>query len=198
MRNAILVVALTLAPALAAAQAEAAAGAVTRAEAGLTVRRGEASRIPEEFSAETRARLTAMLEVARRKDLPAEPVNDRIAEGRAKGATEPEIVAASATTLTQLELSLAALVRAGRESPSDAEISRGAQLLARGASSVQLTTALAGREPSERRLDTALEVLIDLTARGLPVDRALAAVGSAGTAGARIGLGVGVGITRKP
>lgn len=181
MRNAILVVALTLAPALAAAQSEAAAGADTRTE----------------FSAETRARLTAMLEVARRKGLPAEPVNDRIAEGRAKGATEPEIVAASATTLAQLELSQAALVRAGRERPSDAEISWGAQLLARGASSVQLT-ALAGRESGERRLDTALEVLLDLTAQGLPVDRALAAVGGAGTAGARIGLGVGVGITRKP
>jgi hypothetical protein len=197
MRNAILIVALTLAPALAAAQAEAAAGADTRTEAGLTVRRREASRIPEEFSAETRARLTAMLEIARRKNLPAEPVSDRIAEGQAKGATEPEIVAASATALAQLELSQAALVRAGRERPSDAEISRGAQLLARGASSAQLT-ALAGREPPERRLDTALEVLLDLTAQGLPVDRALATVGSAGAASARIGLGLGVGITRKP
>jgi hypothetical protein len=197
MRNAILVFALTGAPAVAAAQAEAGAQADTRAEAGLTVRRGESPRIPEEFSADTRARLTAILEVARRKNLPAEPVNDRIAEGQAKGATESGIVAASATTLAQLELSQAALRRAGRERPSDAEISRGAQLLARGASSVQLT-ALAGREPSEGRLDAALDVLLDLTAQGLPVDRALAAVGSAGTAGARIGLGVGVGITRRP
>jgi len=198
MRNAILVFALTLAPAVAAAQAETEAQANARAQAALTARRGDPPRIPEEFSADTRARLTAMLDIARRKNLPAEPMHDRIAEGRAKGAAESEIVAASATTLAQLELSKSALVRAGRERPSDAEVSRGAQLLARGASSAQLT-ALAGREPAERRLEVALEVLLDLTAQGMPVDRALAAVETAGaTAEARIGVGIGTGITRKP
>ncbi len=198
MRNAILVFMLTLAPALAAAQAEARAQADARTQAALTVRRGDSLRIPAEFSADTRARPTAMLEIAREKSLPAEPVNDRIAEGRAKGAAESEIVAASAATLAQLELSQSALVRAGRERPTDGEISRGAQLLARGASSAQLS-ALAGREPSERRLDLALDVLLDLTAQGMPVDRALAAVETAGvTAGTRIGLGVGAGIPRKP
>lgn len=198
MRNAILVFALTLAPAVAAAQAETGAQAEARAQAALAARRGDPPRIPEEFSADTRARLTAMLDITRRKSLPAEPVNDRIAEGQAKGATESEIVAASATTLAQLELSQSVLLRAGRERPSDAEISRGAQLLARGASTAQLS-ALAGREPSERRLEVALDVLLDLTAQGIPVDRALAAVETAGAnAGARIGLGTGAGITRKP
>lgn len=197
MRNAILVFTLTLAPALAAAQAEAGAQADARTQAALTVRPGDSPRIPEEFSADTRARLTAMLEIARKKNLPADPVNDRIAEGRAKGASESEIVAAGAATLARLELSQSALLRAGRERPSDGEISRGAQLLARGASTAQLS-ALAGREPSERRLDVALDVLLDLTAQGMPVDRALAAVETAATAGARIGLGLGAGITRKP
>ena len=197
MRNAILVFALTLAPAVAAAQAETGARTDARAQAGLTARRGDSPRIPEEFSADTRARLTAMLDIARRKNLPAEPMQDRIAEGQAKGAAESEIVAASASTLAQLELSQSALIRAGRERPSDAEVSRGAQLLARGASSAQLT-ALA-RELAERRLDVALEVLLDLTAQGMPVDRALAAVETAGAAaGARIGVGLGAGITRKP
>lgn len=198
MRNAILVFALTLAPAVAAAQAETGAQTDARVQAGLSARRGDSPRIPEEFSADTRARLTAMLDIARRKNLPAEPMQDRIAEGQAKGAAESEIVAASATTLAQLELSQSALVRAGRERPGDAEISRGAQLLARGASSAQLT-ALAGREPAERRLDVALEVLLDLTAQGMPVDRALATVETAAAAGGvRIGLGLGAGITRKP
>lgn len=198
MRNAILVFALTLAPAVAAAQAETGTQADARAQAALTTRRGDPPRIPEEFSADTRARLTAMLDIARRKNLPAEPMHDRIAEGQAKGAAESEIVAASATTLAQLELSKSALVRAGRERPSDAEVSRGAQLLARGASSAQLT-ALAGREPAEHRLEVALDVLLDLTAQGMPVDRALAAVETAGAAaGARIGVGIGAGITRKP
>lgn len=198
MRNVILVFTLTLAPAIAAAQAEAGAQADARAQAALTVRRGDPSRIPEEFSADTRAKLTAMLDIARRKSLPTEPVNDRIAEGQAKGAAESEIVAASAATLAQLELSQSALLRGGRERPSDGEVSRGAQLLARGASTAQLS-ALAGREPSERRLDVALDVLLNLTAQGMPVDRALAAVETAGAnAGARIGLGIGAGITRKP
>jgi hypothetical protein len=197
MRNGILVFALTLAPALAAAQAETGAQAETRAQAALTVRRGDPPRIPEEFSADTRARLTAMLEVARRKNLPDEPVNDRIAEGQAKGAAESDIVAASAATLAQLELSQSVLLRAGRERPSEEEISRGAQLLARGASTAQLSS-LAGR-PSEQRLEVALQVLLDLTAQGMPVDRALAAVESArATVGARVGLGIGAGITRKP
>ena len=198
MRNAILVCTLTLAPAIAAAQAEAGAQADARAQAALTVRRGDPPRIPGEFSAETRARLTAMLDIARRKNLPAEPMNDRIAEGQAKGAAESEIVAASAATLAQLELSQSALFRAGRERPSDEEVSRGAQLLARGASTAQLS-ALAGREPSERGLDLALDALLSLTAQGMPVDRALAAVETAGAAAAaRIGLGIGAGITRKP
>jgi len=198
MRHAILVFALTLAPAVAVAQAETGPQADVRAQAALTARRGDSLRIPEEFSADTRARLTAMLDIARRKNLPEEPMHDRIAEGQAKGAAESEIVAASATALTQLELSKSALVRAGRERPSDVEISRGAQLLARGASSVQLT-ALAGREPAERRLDVALDVLLDLTAQGMPVDRALAAVETAvAAAGTRIGVGIGAGITRKP
>lgn len=196
MRNAILLFTLTLAPATAAAQAEGGAQADARAQAALTVRR-DSVRIPEEFSANTRARLTAILEIARRKNLPAEPVNDRIAEGQAKGAAESEIVAAGAATLAQLELSQSALLRAGRE-PSGAEVSRGAQLLARGASAAQLS-ALAGREPSERRLDVALQVLLDLTAQGVPVDRALAAVETAGAiAGAQIGLGAEAGVTRKP
>ena len=198
MRNAILVFALTLAPAVAAAQAETGAQADARAQAALTVRRGDPPRVPEEFSADTRARLTAMLDLARRKNLPAEPMQDRIAEGQAKGAAESEIVAASANTLAQLEISQSALIRAGRERPSDAEISQGAQLLARGASSAQLTL-LAGREAGERHLEVALAVLLDLTAQGIPVDRALAAVETAGAgAGARIGVGLGAGITRKP
>lgn len=198
MRNAILVFALTLAPAVAVAQAETGTQADARAQAALTTRRGDPPRIPEELTADTRARLTAMLDIARRKNLPAEPMNDRIAEGQAKGAAESEIVAASATTLAQLELSQSALLRAGRERPSDAEVSRGAQLLARGVSSAQLT-ALAGREPAERRLEVALDVLLHLTAQGMPVDRALAAVETAGaTASARIGVGIGAGITRKP
>ena len=164
MRNPILILALTVVPALAAGQASAGAQAETRAQAGITVERGDSPRIPAGFSADTRARLEAMIETARRKSLPAKPMTDRMAEGQAKGAGESQIVAAAATTLAQLELSQSALIRAGRERPSEEDVARGAQIIARG------------------------EVLTDLTARGVPVDRALTVTaGITGTTGLRLG-----------
>jgi hypothetical protein len=192
MRQPIVILVLTVAPALAAAQASAGAQAEARSKTEVTVQRGELPRIPEGFSAETRARLEAIFETARQKSLPAEPMTNRMAEGQAKGASESELVAASAITLAQLEMSQSALVRAGRGQPTEAEISRGAQLLARGASSAQLTL-LAGRDPSDRRLDAALAVLTDLSARGMPVDRAITAVVSVGAT-----AGLGLGSAPKP
>ena len=192
MRTPILILALTVVPALAAGQASAGAQAETRAQAGITVERGDSPRIPAGFSADTRAKLEAMIETARRKSLPAEPMTDRMAEGQAKGAGESQIVAAAATTLAQLELSQSALIQAGRERPSEEEVARGAQIIARGATRAELM-ALAGREPSEGRLAVALEVLTDLTARGVPVDRALTV-----TAGITSTTGLRLGAPRKP
>ena len=187
MRKPMVILALTVAPALVAAQAQAGAQADTRAEAGVTVERGESPRIPATFSAETRARLAAMFETARQKSLPEEPMTDRVAEGQAKGASESRIVAATATMLAQLELSQTALIRAGHERPSDEAVTRGAELIARGATGAELT-AVASREPSERRLEVALEVLTDLAARGVPVDRSLTVVGGlSATSGLRLG-----------
>ncbi len=57
-------------------------------------------------------------------------------------------MAATATALAQLEMSQSALVRAGRDHPSDQEIVCGAQILARGASGAQLGL-LIRRDPSE-------------------------------------------------
>ena len=187
MRKPILIFALTVVPALAAGQASAGAQAETRAQAGVTVERGDSPRMPAGFSADTRARLEAMFETARRKSLPAEPMSDRMAEGQAKGAGESQIVAAAAMTLAQLELSQSALIRAGRERPSEEEVARGAQIIARGATSAELT-ALVGREPSEGRLAVALDVLTDLAARGVPVDRALTVTaGITSTTGLQLG-----------
>jgi hypothetical protein len=192
MRQPIVILALTVAPALAAAQVTGSTQAETRAQTDVTVERGESPRVPRGFSAETRARLEAMFETARRKSLPAEPMADRMAEGRAKGASEGQIVAATATTLAQLEMSQSALIRAGRERPSEEAVARGAQIIARGATRAQLT-ALAAGEPSDARLEVALETLTELTARGVPVDRALTVTG--GIAGA---AGIRLGTARKP
>ena len=169
MRSPMLVVALVVAPAMVSAQAS--TGAQTEATQEARV----APKIPEGFSVETRARLTALLETARRQNLPAEPMTDRMAEGQAKGAAEVAIVAATAETLAQLEASQSALVRAGREQPTADEVTRGAQLLA-------------------LRGELALDVLLGLTARGVPVGRALSALETAGPSAVRVTLGAG----RKP
>jgi hypothetical protein len=164
-----------------------------------------------EFSAETRARLEAMFWKAEQKDLPTEPMQDRVSEGEAKGAAEGRIVAVAAEVMSQLELAQSALVRAGRE-PSGEATARGASVIARGATEVELE-AFAREAPSERSLVVAFEVLSDLMARGIPVGNALAQVGSrlearasdaqlrafglelGGQAQAGAGLGLGLGET---
>ena len=184
-------------------------------------------RILAGFSAETRLQLEAMLQVARERELPTEPMTDRMAEGQTKGASEAQILVATRRVHAELVTAQTALIRAGREHPSDAEVERGAQLIARGATSAQLE-AFVRSAPSDRRLEVAFEVLGNLAARGIPVDQAIAVVGanlngtsavSAGGAGVQAGattgatggasaLGssvtgtvtgkVGIGIGRKP
>jgi hypothetical protein len=163
-----LIAALIVAPAALSAQGTT-ADAQTRAEQEARV---TSPRIPEGFSADTRIRLTALLEAARRQNLPEEPMTDRMAEGQAKGAGEDQIVAATARMLAELKASHSALVRAGQGNPSEEEVTRGAQAIS-------------------LRQDVALDVLLGLAARGLPVDRALAALEAGGSAstGIRVSLG---------
>ena len=172
MRTPMLMAALLVVPAaLSAQETTAGAQAETVQDAKVT-----SPRIPDGFTAETRVRLTALLEAARRQNLPAEPMTDRMAEGQAKGAAEGEIVAATARTLAELRASQSALLRAGRENPTDEEVTRGAQAIS-------------------LRQDIALDALLSLAARGLPVDRALSAIEASGSlnAGIRVSLGA-----RKP
>jgi hypothetical protein len=170
------------------------------------------------FSAETRVRLEAMLQVAQERKLPTEPMTDRIAEGQAKGAAEAQIIAATQRVEAQLEASQQALIRAGHPQPSGQQVTNGAQLIARGATSAELE-AFASRAPSEHRLEVAFAVLTELAAKGVPVDHALSVVsgklgsgasvaGSSGVGAGKGSLGsglagtltgnLGVGIGRKP
>ena len=175
MRRPMLIAALIVAPAVVSAQG-ATAGA--QAEAAQEVK-ATSPRIPEGFSAETRTRLSALLDAARRRNLPEEPMTDRMAEGQAKGAAESDIVAATARTLVQLQASQSALLRAGRETPSDEEVTQGAQLIS-------------------VHQDIAIDALLSLAARGLPVDRALSAIEASGSAVAGVRMSLGAGIGRKP
>ena len=197
-----------LAPALAAAQAPDSAPASTQAKAKMSVEaQSRVSNLPPGLSAETRAKIEAIVEAAHQKHLPSQPIEDRVAEGKAKGATEAQLVSESGKAMAQLEASQTALIRAGREHPSDGEVSRGAQVIARGATAAQLE-ALVRKAPSERSLEVAFEVLTQLEARGMPVDKALAVIGARLSGGAsdgqlvsvlsssQVGLGVGVSATR--
>jgi hypothetical protein len=179
------------------------AQASAQANADASVQARSEAAVMAGLSAETRARLEAMFTGARERRLPTEPMKDRIAEGQAKGATEAGIVTEVGRTMGQLESAHSILVRSGRETPSEQEVTHGASVLARGATAAQLE-AVVGRAPEGRPLGVALEVLADLTARGLPVENAVAQVSSRLAAGAsdaqliELKAGAGLGVGRKP
>lgn len=125
------------------------------------------------LSADAQSKVDANIRVARERKLPEEPIRQRAAEGEAKGASDAQIVAASSRTLVELQSSFDAMVRGGHASPSDAETSRGASLLARGYTSVQLE-GIARKAPSDRSLVTAFDVLTSLQARGASTATAVA------------------------
>jgi hypothetical protein len=210
MRTIRLALALTLVPALLIAQERTGAGAEVEARA--KAKAAAEAAIPADFSAETRAELEAMVKAAAEKKLPTEPMFHTMAEGKAKGAAEARIVRATARTMARLEASQSALIQAGREQPSDEEVSRGAQVIARGATEAQLK-AFVKKAPSDRSLVVAFEVLTELADKGLPVDNALlrvstrlqagatdaqlktlpASIEIRGGGGASAGMGLGVG-----
>ena len=95
-----------------------------------------------------------------------------MAEGQAKGASDAQVAAASSRTLVQLEGAFDAMVRGGHANPSDAEVSRGASLLARGYTSVQLE-AVARKAPSDRSLTVAFDALSALQANGVSATSAV-------------------------
>ena len=199
--------ALTVVPALMAAQApdSTRAGSHAQAQAHSAVgARAEVPPLPRGLSVEARGKIEAMIEVAREEHLPMQPMSDRVAEGKAKGASDDQMVSECRKAMLQLEASQTALIKAGREHPSDEEVARGAQVIARGATTAQLE-AFVRHAPSDRRLEVAFEVLTQLEARGVPVDRALTVIGGKLSGGAtdgqlvsvlgsgQSGLGLGVG-----
>lgn len=154
---------LSLAPAMLAAQS-ATATTTTTASAD----------IPSSYSAESRASLNATFNAARGRDLPEQPIRDRIAEGRAKGASEGQVVLAAQRAEARMEAAQSAMIRAGRR-PTDGEVSRSEHAMARGATEVQVE-AIARRTPPDRSLEVALEVLTELQGRGVSTERAVAQI----------------------
>ncbi|HEY3286066.1 MAG TPA: hypothetical protein VGJ96_02985 [Gemmatimonadaceae bacterium] len=183
-----LIGAVLFVPAMLSAQAGASAKASTQAGVSATAPDPKASaearahananaafNVPERFSANGRAKLEGMFSAARQRELPEKPIADRVAEGEAKGASEADILAAAGRTQADMETTQEAMLAAGRARPSGEEISRGAMLMAHGATSAQIE-AMARHTPSNRSLVVAFDVVSRLAAEGLPVTQALSRV----------------------
>jgi hypothetical protein len=127
------------------------------------------------FSAASRAKIDAAFKAAHDKNLPDQPIRDRIAEGQAKSATEAQIVDAVQGVETRLEASQAALVQAGRAEPQQNEIAAGAQAIEHGATAAQIE-ALVKHAPANRSLAVSFGALAKLAANGETVDNALAKI----------------------
>jgi hypothetical protein len=171
MKKLSMIVALSVVPAVAVAQQQVTATAHTEARA-----RAAASS-ETRLSAESRAQLEATFAAARERNLPEEPIRNRVAEGQAKAASEAQIVLAARRMEARLEATQEAMVRAGRSRPADAEVERGAQAMERGATAAQIE-ALVRHSPSDRSLVVSFDVLSRLASSGIAVDRAVAQIGA--------------------
>lgn len=169
MKKLTLAATLVLAPAVLCAQASAQVEAKTNANATSAAQAGGERKL----SAEAQSTVDANIRIARERKLPEEPIRQRVAEGQAKGASDAQVAAASGKTLLDLQNSFDAMVRGGRQTPSDAEVTRGAQLVARGYTGAQLE-AVTKQAPSDRSLVVAFETLSALNAQGTSTGNAVA------------------------
>lgn len=128
-------------------------------------------------SASATVEFRALRQEARDSQVPEQALVNVMAEGQAKGATDAQLVSAGHATLARLVATKQALISAGREHPSDADIQQGATLMAQGATSAQVA-AFAAKAPADRSLTVAFSALASLTARGTSVAEAMAQVGS--------------------
>jgi hypothetical protein len=128
------------------------------------------------------ARIDAAIAAAARAEIPAELIESKIAEGRAKGVAEERIAAAVEARVAGLVRASEAMKRANVEARSAGELSVTADALEAGVSE-DAVIRISRDAPSERRA-VAVAVLADLVRLGHPVDHAFARVNSALSSGA--------------
>lgn len=160
-----------LVPAALAAQVT--AGASARSQTNADARLGKSATV----SATSSTSVDAEVAAARERGLPERPIRRRAAEGRAKGASEAQVAVSARRVRMNLQSAQEAMVRAGRARPSDEEVERGASAIERGYTRAHIE-AVAKSAPSDRSLVVALDVLAQLSERGVPVGKALAQVQS--------------------
>jgi hypothetical protein len=129
-------------------------------------------RLASRLDAKTRTAISAIIDSARIRSLPVEPLIDKALEGAAKKAASQQIVAAVRTYSNQLDQARSAL----GESSSAAELVGGAQALRAGIPVSQLQKLRKTRPGVQ--IATALTVLSDIVSREVPIDTAVTVVAS--------------------
>ena len=174
MKKLSIVISTLLVPAALCAQGSASTqgGATANASAQATAH----ARVPASFSASGKAKLEATYARAQEHHVPPGPIDSRVHEGQAKGASESAILTSTDRVETNMEASQQAMIKAGRH-PSDKEVESGASAMERGVTSAQIE-AMAKQAPPDRSLTVALDVVTRLNEGGVPVTSALAQVQS--------------------
>jgi hypothetical protein len=124
------------------------------------------TRLEQALDADTYRAVAQVIDGARARALPTDPLVDRALEGAMKRAAGARIRAAVSALAQRLEVARAALA----PSPTDADIAAGAGALAVGVPRETLRTIRSIRP--DRPVAVPLGVLTELVARSVPVDRA--------------------------
>jgi hypothetical protein len=135
------------------------------------------SRLASRLDPRTRTAVVAIIDSARLRSLPVEPLIDKALEGAAKKATTQQIVSAVRAFAGQLEEARQAL----GETSTEPELIGGAQAIRAGVTAQQLGKLRRARTGVQ--IATALTVVSDLVTRLVPIDTAVAVV--SGLVGAR-------------
>lgn len=145
----------------------------------LAAQEARTSRLDGRLDGATEAVVLRVLDSARTRGLPVDPIVDKALEGATKKAPSARIQAAVSSLLGRLEVARDALA----PSPSPRDIAAGADALAYGATREALQTMRAMR-PNES-VAVPLGVLTQLVASGIPIARATRVVADLLRRGAR-------------
>jgi hypothetical protein len=126
----------------------------------------------ERFSASTRAALTRIVDSARAKGLPSEPLVAKAAEGLLKGADEARIVSAVRALAGHLNDARALLP----PSASSGTLTAAASAMRAGVPGESVRELVRVNRGADADLGLALITVTDLAASGVPADRAERAV----------------------
>lgn len=128
------------------------------------------ARLTARLDARTAAAVTRVVDSARARSLPTEPLVQKALQGAAKRAPSERVLAAVRELVGELALARSAL---GLRS-TEPELVAGAGALHAGASAATLTRVRAAR--GAQSVTVAIATLADLIARGVPVEAAVNAI----------------------